>query len=196
MEQKIYESPEEWRDIKGYEGFYKVSNKGRVLKSNGHYMKPSRIWDNHFRVALSKNGERKAYLVHRLVALAFIPNPRNYPQINHKNENGLDNRAENLEWCSPRYNLSYGTRTKRSSEHTRIPISQYGEDGKLIKVFPSIKDAANETKCNRAHIIDVLKGRRKKCGGFIWRYIDENEQHLFRTLTKPKKGRKYARKNY
>ena len=116
---------EEWRDIKGYEGYYQVSNYGRVrsldrvidnriIKGKLKCIKYSKL--GYCIVSLYKNGTPKFYLIHRLVAEAFIPNINNFPQINHKNEIKADNRVENLEWCDSSYNINYGKRNKIVTE--------------------------------------------------------------------------------
>lgn len=115
---------EEWRDIKGYEGIYQVSNLGRVKSlGNGKKRKEKILkqqktgrWKNYYKVILFKNGIPKTKKIHRLVAEAFIPNPNNYPCVNHKDENPSNNFVENLEWCSYEYNNNYGTKNKRVSE--------------------------------------------------------------------------------
>lgn len=113
---------EHWCDIEGYEGFYKVSDKGRVVNvKTGRFYKPqgnSRREKPYLKVILSKNGEIKSFFVHRLVAKAFVfnPNKEEWNQVNHKNEDKTDNRAENLEWCDNRYNINYGGRSARYSE--------------------------------------------------------------------------------
>lgn len=112
---------EVWKDIDGYEGFYKVSNLGRVMSvahpELSHRPKTNRIMhfskdkDGYSLVTLTKRGQKGlSKRVHRLVAQAFIPNPENYKEINHINEIKDDNRVENLEWCTTRYNLTYGHR--------------------------------------------------------------------------------------
>ena len=111
-----------WKDIKDYEGLYQVSNYGRV-RSLDRYDNVGRsrkgsimtVTDNgkgYRAISLSKNGARKTYKVHRLVAEAFIPNNDNLPQINHKDENRYNNHVDNLEWCSSKYNNNYGNHKK------------------------------------------------------------------------------------
>lgn len=112
---------EKWKDIEGYEGKYQISNKGRVKALNFRRTTKEKIISGrnnkgYQAVELWKFGKRKSYLVHRLVALSFVPNPDNLPQINHKDENKLNNNADNLEWCTQFYNNIYGTRLQRVSK--------------------------------------------------------------------------------
>lgn len=107
-----------WKDIPGYEGLYKVSNLGNVksLKRNGIkgiILKGEKDEFDYKRVTLCKKNKTKKYKVHRLVAQAFIPNPNNLPQINHKDENSKNNNVENLEWCTAKYNSNYGNHNEK-----------------------------------------------------------------------------------
>lgn len=153
---------EEWRDIKGYEGLYQVSSFGRVRsldrlsitskkrqKLKGRYMKLSPGYasdERYLSVTLYKCGAHKKCGVHRLVAEAFIHNPDNLPQVNHKDENPSNNSVDNLEWCTAKYNMNYGTVLQRRSEklkgrkrsmEDRIKISRgqtgrrYSDEAKL-----------------------------------------------------------------
>lgn len=154
--QGIIMEKEIWEDVKGYEGFYKVSNLGKV-KSLERYVKHpkgglkkvcERIlkigYDNNRpRVELSKNGEKRKALVYRLVAESFIPNPIGYPEVNHKDENTRNNQVSNLEWCSHGYNMIYGTRTERASKSKYRGVGMYHPKSDiLMKVFVSRKEAA------------------------------------------------------
>lgn len=108
-----------WKDIEGYEGLYQVSNLGRVksLKFNKIKILSQGISGSGYKiVSLSKENQRKIFLVHRLVAMVFIKNPNNYPCINHKDENKLNNLANNLEWCTHRYNCNYKNHNKNLSK--------------------------------------------------------------------------------
>lgn len=118
-----------WKSILGYEGLYEVSNLGRVRSLDrrvsytngqvhihkGRILKPG-VSNGYMQVHLCNNGSMKQPLVHRLVAEAFIPNPDNLPQVNHKDENPSNNNVDNLEWCTSEYNINYGTRTNKSIE--------------------------------------------------------------------------------
>ena len=120
-----------WKPVKGFEGYYEVSNLGRVRSvdrlvkySNGQiHLHKGRILSpglvhklGYLQVALCNNGKIKHKMVYRLVAEAFIPNPDNLPQVNHKDENAFNNCVENLEWCTIEYNINYGTRTQKAIE--------------------------------------------------------------------------------
>ena len=131
---------EEWKDVVGYEGLYEVSNLGRIRSIDrkvrykdsyrtvkGVYIKQISEIYGHLIVKLCKEGKKKQYYVHRLVAQAFIPNPNNLPCINHKNEIPYDNRVDNLEWCTVLYNNTYGTRTQKEIE-TKIKKGKYNTE--------------------------------------------------------------------
>lgn len=111
---------EEWRDIKGYEGLYQVSNLGRVKSLNylntgrEQFLIAANDTAGYKIVSLCKNSKRKTCTIHKLVATAFIPNPNKLPMINHKDENKANNEIDNLEWCTASYNNSYGTIIQRS----------------------------------------------------------------------------------
>lgn len=111
-----------WKDIPGYEGLYQVSNTGKVRSLNYKGTGKKKIWkyaitvNTYKKIALYKNGEIKYYYIHRLVAQAFMPNPNNYPVVNHKDENKSNNVVWNLEWCTQQYNCNYGTCQRRKSE--------------------------------------------------------------------------------
>lgn len=110
---------EVWKDIKGYEGLYQVSNLGKVKRlGNNKQMREKTLKERkgkggYLQVLLCEKGAQKSKYVHQLVAFAFIPNPNNYKEINHKDENKINNSVENLEWCNHKYNCNYGTRNKR-----------------------------------------------------------------------------------
>ena len=159
--EKAYkEALENFVDIQGYEGLYKVNTKGEVLSvKSGKLLKAGRNLQGYMNVALAKNGKSKTYKVHRLVAIAFIPNPNSYPYVNHKDEDKTNNCVENLEWCTHRYNLIYGTAIERRSEaikaspiKQRKAVVQLSLLGEFIKEYSSTKEAAEETNIDRRQI--------------------------------------------
>lgn len=133
-----------WRSIDGYEGLYEVSNTGLIRSLDRFVGNRNRIKgkilsiriekDGYCSVALSKDGKIKRYKIHRLVAQAFIPNPEGLPQVNHKDENKTNNNVDNLEWCTSKYNINYGSRLNKSlltkSERGYIDFNMIGLDRK------------------------------------------------------------------
>ena len=168
---------EEWRDVVGYEGLYQVSNLGRV-KSLFRYkkiLKGVKTNTGYLRIALCKNGKMKLVSIHRLVANAFVYNPNNYPCVNHKDEIRINNRADNLEWCTHKYNSNYGNcREKIRSKCTHKPIRQI-KDNKIINTFSSIKEATDylgKHKACGSNIISVCKKKKESAYGFKWEYVN------------------------
>lgn len=119
-----------WKSIPGYEGLYEVSNTGQIRSldmyvkvgfgayrlQKGKVLSPAKDKYGYLVVSLTYNGKHKTIKVHRLVAQAFIENPDNLPEVNHKDEDKTNNIVENLEWCNHKYNMNYGTRTIRRRE--------------------------------------------------------------------------------
>ncbi len=163
-----------WKDIDGYENLYKISNLGNVkrIKKNGDYiLKPKYDNRKYCRVILSKEGITRTFLVHRLVALAFIDNPLKKPYINHKNEITYDNRVENLEWCTNSENLKYKDclkNGKRNSEGKKV--FQLSLKGDWIATYRSLADASEITNLSRETIRACCCHRCKTCGGYKWSY--------------------------
>lgn len=174
----MLENKEVWKDIKGYEGLYQVSNQGRIWNvKTQRILKPINAGNGYYRVHLTaKNGKRKCELIHRLVALVFLPNPNNYPVVNHKDENPANNALDNLEWCSQRYNVNYGARNQKCAE--TLKKSQGYKDviqvegDKEIARFPSQAEASRQTGIQQANIGKVLRGERDSAGGYHWRYAE------------------------
>ena len=165
-----------WKDIKGYEGQYQVSNMGRVKSlprkvQFGHTYRttPEKVLkycnngNGYQYVSLGGGVENRRY-VHRLVAEAFIPNPYNLPEVNHKDCNPTNCIESNLEWCDRAYNLNYGNHNEKHS----LPVDQYTVDGTFVKTWKSIAEA--EAHIHKTHIWDCCVGKRKKCGGYLWKY--------------------------
>lgn len=161
-----------YKDIEGYENLYQVSNLGNVksLKRN-QLLRPSNN-DGYLCVVLSKYNKQKTYKIHRLVAQAFIPNPDNLPQVNHKDENPSNNSVDNLEYCDCKYNNNYGTAIQRRSKKTSKPIICI----EINKVFQSAIEAEEwiGRKGTQAGICMCLKGKQKTAYGYHWKYVDGN----------------------
>ena len=130
-----------WKDIPGYENLYQVSSYGNVRSLNyrnkhiTHNLKLYLDKYGYYRVDLHKNGKIEKWLVSRLVATVFIPNPHNLPQVNHKDEDSKNNRVENLEWCTAKYNVNYGTRNERCSKKMMGNTSYKNRKGKGFKWY-------------------------------------------------------------
>lgn len=172
-----------WKDIRGYEGLYQISNFGRVkslerlAKSNNNnyrrvkenFLKKHEDKNGYIKVSLNKNNKSKQYAIHRLVAKAFIPNPNNLPQINHKDENKQNNNLENLEWCTAKYNNSYGTRIQRCKQKRQILIEQYDLNGNLIKKWNSAKEVYNKLGYDFSIIRKCCNNKIDKAYNCIWK---------------------------
>lgn len=164
---------EKWADIKGYEGSYQISNMGRVkslkrkINSNngGKYVKNESILTpiisskGYYRVSLSKDSKTKIFSIHRLVAESFIQNTNNLPQVNHKDENKLNNNVDNLEWCDNKYNLRYSCSKKV------IRSDKYGNE----KIYDCMSDVVKDG-FSLGHVSNCCNGRRKTHKGFEWRF--------------------------
>lgn len=171
---------EEWRDVIGYEGYYQVSSIGRikslkrkVCNNTGLREIKEQIMVNiadkygYMCITLSKNRNIKTIKIHRLVAMAFIENPNNLPQVNHIDENKSNNNVSNLEWCTQKYNINYGSRTEKCSKKV-VQIL----DNKIIKVFNSVNEASRFMNCNKYNISMCCKKKRKTTCGYKWEYLE------------------------
>lgn len=168
---------EVWKDIKGYEGLYQVSNQGRIKSlryrnSNKTAILKTQInsRNGYVQIVLSKNNIHKTKKVHRLVAEAFLINLNNYPCINHKDENRQNNNIKNLEWCTYSYNNVYNGRSKRVAKIQGKEVKQLDKTGNVINVFESTRQAGRVTGYNQRHISECCRGLVKTCGGYIWEY--------------------------
>lgn len=172
-----------WKDIQGYEGLYQISNLGRVkslekiiITSNNitkrmieKILKPH-LHKGYYSVTLRKDNKSKVYTIHRLVAKAFIPNPDNLPQVNHKDENKANNHVDNLEWCTPQYNINYGTHNERQALTKSKIVYQYSLDKILLNVWKSTHDVHRKLGYAQGNIARCCRGESKTSNGYIWSY--------------------------
>lgn len=200
-------SEERWVDIHGYEGYYQISNYGRIksleriVKCNsGSKVEPSKLLSvthtnkgGYVIIGLRKNGERHFFQLHRLVLSNFLGCPINNIQVNHIDENKSNNRLDNLEYCTAKYNTNYGDRNKRISENNKLKMlgKKQSEENinkrishiiktvkqldcktqEIINIFPSVVEASIKTNINKGSISDCARGKRKSAGGYIWKYL-------------------------
>lgn len=181
-----------WKSIKGYEGYYEISNfgkirsvnriiidkNGRKIKLKGKIETPKICGSGYYYFRLCKNGIYESKRINILVAEAFIPNHYNLPCVNHKDENKLNNSVDNLEWCDKSYNALYGntrnkiqeTKNKNNSRGCQIPVEQYTLNGEFITYFISPIEAQKATGVQHSNILKVCKNERKQAGGYLWKY--------------------------
>ena len=167
--------PEIWKDIEDYKGLYQVSNLGRVrsIKNKTKIKEPFIINSGYSTVNLYKNNKNKKTLIHRLVAQAFILNPKKLPQVNHIDGNKLNNRQENLEWCSNSDNMLHASKTGLLNSY--IKINQYDLNHNFIKQWNCIKEIERELNYNHSGIIACCKKRYKTSHNYIWEYVTIKE---------------------
>lgn len=192
-----------WKNIVGYEGLYQVSNLGRIRsldriskrnsistrRIRGTIMKTHKYTNGYLFISLCKDGEKKHFLIHRLVAMAFIPCCTEGYEVNHKNEKKTDNCVDNLEWITHKQNINYGTMIERRTLHSNFkginnpmfgrkgannpnskPVLQFDLNGNLIRRWDCAKDIKRELGFNDSSIVKVAKGKQKTSYGFIWKY--------------------------
>lgn len=168
-------SKEVWKKfpLKIYENKYIISNSGEVKNSNGDFLKLA-IRAGYYSVNLCNNGISKHYKIHRMVAMAFIPNKNKANVVNHINGKKLDNNVKNLEWISRSENVKHAIENNLQKISEKR-VGQYDlKTDKLINSFSSIKEAGSKTNTNNTSIVKVCKGDRKSAGGFRWKYIDDD----------------------
>ena len=197
---------ETWKDIQGYEGLYQVSDLGRVrsqkrivkrsgktMTLQGTMLKPQKCTNGYLCVTLSKDGDTRQFLIHRLVAKTFMP--IGIGEVNHIDENKENNTLSNLEWLSHKANINHGTcierRTKNSdfsglnnpmfgrsrSQSPRAKgIAQMDMNGNIVARYACIIDAAEAMNCSVSSIRNALKGRTSHCRNFKWIFTKELPQ--------------------
>ena len=150
------------KDIAGYEGLYGITSEGDVYgyKRKG-FLKPASHKNGYLYVYLSKNNKLKKHYIHRLVAMAYIPNPENLPEVDHKDNNKTNNCVNNLQW------LSHKDNTRKSCNKAILQFTLYGE---FVREWPSATDVGREVRTN---IVQCLRGKNKSALGYKWFYKDD-----------------------
>lgn len=157
--------------FKVIEGFpqYKISDKGNVFSIKyGRLLKPYKHKDGYLFIDLYDN-KKFPKSIHRLVAEAFLPNPNNYDQVNHKDENKTNNCISNLEWCTHQYNNNYGTRNRRIGNAHKIKILQFTKEGNLIKEWDSMIEACKEYNISKSLMSECCNGKYNTAKGYVWK---------------------------
>lgn len=215
---------EVWKPVVGWEDSYMVSSLGRVkslerVVSFGISKRviKEKILKQHkkgtceyYSVNLSKNGKQNWILVHRLVASHFLPNPKNLPMVNHKDEDKSNNTVDNLEWCSAQYNNTYGTirerqintlkkgyqENKYNINYYKKPIIQFTMDGELVRTWDSAIDAERGTGIQHRNICACCKKHKGyySAGGSKWEYYS-TDRYLIAKMKKTLKERGIVLRN-
>lgn len=172
-----------WKEIDGFPD-YEVSNLGRVCSFKKKYpkiLKPGKNRYGYLYVILYNGGKMIGKTIHRLVAEAFVPNPDNKPQVNHIDEDKLNNVVDNLEWVTCKENNNHGTRNRRLAEtllnrgDLSKPIVQYTSDGVFMAEYSSLAEVERVTGIDHSSISKVCRGKLKTAGGYIWLYEEGGE---------------------
>lgn len=182
-----------WKDLKGYEDYYEISNYGNIKRKARYRYDKIRKRKNYFNEKIAKSTDNgngylmirlypdyKPHYIHRLVAINFIPNTEQKEQVNHKNGNKKDNFINNLEWVTPKENMIHSSKflktkynlsgLEKNREKQKKKINMLDKNNKIIKTFDSIAEASRKMKLNASGICGCCKGKYKSCGGFYWEY--------------------------
>ena len=174
MDNQQLSSNIEWRIVEDYY-HYEVNNLGQVRhRKRQQILKPRANKGGYLYVNFKINGKNTNFAIHRLVAKAFLPNPNNFPEVNHKNSDTTDNRVENLEWCDSSYNLNYSYRKQENKDCRGKVVVQYDKQGNLICEYPSLSSAAKAINGNMASISHCCHGITKSSSGYVWKFTESS----------------------
>lgn len=174
---------EEWKEIEGTNGLYRISNLGRVWSVRFNRQVKHTETKLGYPVITIPVLEKKQQFMHRLIAKAFIPNPYGLPVVNHIDGNRANFSIKNLEWCTQSHNVKAeylsGRRIGKTNMKGRFgelnpasrPVAKFSLDGTLLRVFPCLAQAADFVGGSASHIVKVCKGKLKKHKGYQWRYM-------------------------
>jgi len=161
-----------WKQIEGASRYF-VNEKGEVLSKakKDRIIKPHKSTNNYLMANIYfDDGNHRYMTIHRLVADAFIPNPNNLPQVNHKDENKENNNVLNLEWCDEKYNSNYGTGHARQVMATSKPVIQKNRNGEYVAIYSSGKEAERQTGISNRNINKSCK-KGIMAGGYLWEFV-------------------------
>ena len=191
---KVFDD-EIWKDIQGYEGQYQVSNYGRIKSlsrkisnGTGYYISKEKILKGHVNTKgyIQVELQGKPLLVHRLVAEAFIENPYDKPQVNHIDGDKSNNMTTNLEWVTNGENQihAYKNGLNKHSENAGIPPKKVCQialiTGEVLNIYNSIAEAGKSLNIKKDNISSVCKNKRKSCGGYGWKYYDNDDTTIIK----------------
>lgn len=169
-----------WKEIPGFEGLYEASTDGQIrsvdrISPHGHHLrgkvlKQRNHTQGYLSVSLSKDGVVHEVLVHRAIAIIFIPNPESHGFVNHKDEDKRNNAVENLEWCTKQYNNTYNGKMEKQLPYTQKPVIQVDLEGNEIARFDSAAHAARVLGFDKSGINHCCRGTAKTHHGFMWKY--------------------------
>jgi len=175
---------EEWKAVEGYETIYEVSNLGNVRSLDriscdgrmfkGIILKFCNKGNGYNGLKLSKDGDVKTFLIHKLVAIAFVENPCGYEQVNHMDEIKHNNFDFNLEWCTSKYNANYGTAQERKVAKQSKEVWQYDTNNNLLKKFKSACEIQRQLGYSQQAICGCCNSKRKTHKGYIWIYAKDS----------------------
>lgn len=165
---------EHWKDILGFDGHYQISDKGRVKRTEtGAILKAYVGTNGYLFVRPYKDRKNHNKYIHRLVAEAFLTNPQNFSEVNHKDEDKSNNDISNLEWCNRSHNINHGTRNERVARKESKAVLQMDLNGNVVNEFCGLHEAQRKTGFDYRNIYSCCKGLCKTIGGYVWRYKHE-----------------------